>query len=274
MFIERQGAQLFFEVRGAGPALVLLHPTPTNHQFWLPMVDRLSAKLRIVLVDLRGHGRSTLGSGPMTMDTLADDVHAVLTAAKVERAHFAGCSIGSYLLYRYWAKYPSQMQSMAFLCGKPQPDSAANREKRQEWMELAQRPGGLSKFYDSMAATLLGVTAQQRHPELRRTARAMMDDVSLDAMLAIQQCLGSRPDSVPVLTSIGVPVCVVAGGEDASSTPPEMRVIADCVPQAEFHLLPDAGHYAPLEQPGAVGDILEKFFLRADSVSPAQKGGA
>jgi 3-oxoadipate enol-lactonase len=101
----------------------------------------------------------------------------------------------------------------------------------------------------------------------------MMDDVSLDAMLAIQQCLANRPDSVPMLTSIDVPVCVLAGGEDASSTPPEMQVIADRVPQAEFHLLPDAGHYAPLEQPEVVADILERFFLRADAAGPAPKGG-
>lgn len=273
MFVERQGAQLFYEEIGAGPALVLLHPTPTNREFWLPMIERLRSRFRIVLVDLRGHGRSTLGAGPMTMDGLAEDLHAVLGAAGVERARFAGCSIGSYLLYRYWAMYPEQVEALAFLGGKPQPDTAANREKRQEWMALAQRSGGLGKFYDTMAGSLIGPTAQQRQPELRGVARQMMDDVSLEGMLAVQQCLAMRPDSVPVLPSITVPVCALAGGEDGSSTPPEMQVIADSVPGAAFHLLRDAGHYAPLEQPEVVGEILERFFAREMPPQSARRSG-
>ena len=151
---------------------------------------------------------------------------------------------------------------MAPICGKPQPDTAVNREKRKEWMHAAQQPGGLDKFFDLMADTLVGPTAQQRQPEIRTEARGMMDSVPLEAMLAVQQGLAARPDSVPTLETICVPVCAIAGGEDQSSTPPEMRLIADKVPGAEFHLLPDAGHYAPLEQPNRLAEILEEFLNR------------
>ena len=90
------------------------------------------------------------------------------------------------------------------------------------------------KFFDLMADTLVGPTARQHHPEIRATARAMMNAVTLDAMLAVQQGLMSRPDSVPTLETIHVPVCAIAGGEDQSSTPEEMRVIAKQLPNAEF----------------------------------------
>ncbi|MEO6829754.1 MAG: hypothetical protein ABI164_08070, partial [Acidobacteriaceae bacterium] len=86
----------------------------------------------------------------------------------------------------------------------------------------------------------------------------------------VQQGLAARPDSVPTLATIRVPVCAIAGEEDQSSTPSEMRVIADAIPGAEFHLLADAGHYAPLEQPDTVAAILEEFL---DRNNPQSAGG-
>lgn len=262
MEIERDGARLFSTTLGSGPDVILLHPTPVHHAFWLPVAELLGDHYRFTLVDLRGHGRSSLGAGPITMDKLVKDVHAVLQAADIERAAFVGCSIGGYLLYEYWRRFPSQVVAMVPICGKPQPDTAANREKRQESIDSAQQPGGLKKFFDLMADTLVGQTTRKRQPEIRAAARAMMEPVTLDAMLAVQQGLAMRPDSVPTLATIRVPVCVVAGGEDQSSTPAEMQVAAEGAPNAEFHLLADAGHYAPLERPHAIAEILGDFLNR------------
>jgi 3-oxoadipate enol-lactonase len=262
LYIERDGARLFSTTLGSGPDVVLLHPTPVHHAFWLPVAELLADRYRLTLVDLRGHGQSTLGSGPTTMEKLAEDVHTTLLGMGVKRAAFVGCSIGGYLLYEYWRRFPQEVAALAPVCGKPQPDTAASREKRKEMMRAVQQPGGLEEFFDLMANTLIGPMARQRHPELCGAARAMMNAVSLDALLAIQQGLMSRSDSVPTLRTISVPVCAIAGGEDEISPPDEMRVIAEQVPSAEFHLLPDAGHYVPLEQPNAIAEILGDFLKR------------
>ncbi|MEO6830234.1 MAG: alpha/beta hydrolase, partial [Acidobacteriaceae bacterium] len=202
MEIERDGARLFSTVLGSGPDVVLLHPTPTHHAFWLPVAERMASRYRLTLIDLRGHGRSSAGTGAITMEKMAADVHAVLQAAKIERAAFVGCSIGGYLLYEYWRRFPAEVVALAPICGKPQPDTATNREKRQEWMQSAQQPGGLEKFFGLMADTLVGPTARERDPQIRAAARAMMESMSLNAMLAVQQGLAARADSVPTLATI------------------------------------------------------------------------
>jgi len=103
----------------------------------------------------------------------------------------------------------------------------------------------------------------------------MMDAFPLEAMLAVQRGLMQRPDSVPTLATIQVPVCALAGGEDPASTPAEMRVIAEQAPHAEFHLLEDAGHYAPFEQPhkvaALIGDFLDHRYRPQHSASTARK---
>ncbi len=262
MQIEHNGASLFATILGTGPDVILLHPTPVHHAFWLPVAELLADRYRLTLIDLRGHGQSSLGSGAVTVDKLADDTHAVLQALEIRQAAFVGCSIGSYTLYEYWRRFPREMAALAITCGKPQPDTEANREKRRESMHAAQQPGGLQAFFDRTADTLVGTTAKRLHPEVRAAARAMMDDFSLPAMLAVQQGLMQRPDSVPTLATIDAPVFVLAGGEDQGSTPAEMHVIAEQAPHAELHLLQDAGHFAPLEQPQNVAALIAEFLDR------------
>ncbi|HUZ03912.1 MAG TPA: alpha/beta fold hydrolase [Acidobacteriaceae bacterium] len=275
MQIERDEARLFYTFMGSGPVVVLIHPTPVHHAFWMPMAEQLADRYRLLLLDLRGHGQSGLGTGPVTVEKLIRDVHVLLEAEGIARAAFVGCSLGGYLLYEYWKKYPNEMAAMALLCSKPQPDAEVNRERRHQWMRDARKPGGLVKFFDTMADTLIGPTCTQRHPKKRAAARVMMNTMSLEAMLAVQQGLMLRPDSVPTLETIRIPVCAIAGGEDTSSTPEEMRVIAEKVPAAEFHLIEDAGHYAPLEQPEKVAAILGHFLdthYSDDHNDPEAKG--
>ena len=136
--IEHDGARLFAVTVGSGPDIVLLHPTPVHHAFWRPVADRLADRYRLTLIDLRGHGQSSAGTGTITMARMAEDVHAILAASGIQRAAFVGCSIGTYTLYEYWRRFPQQMAALVCTCGKPQPDSEANRDTRRESMQAAR----------------------------------------------------------------------------------------------------------------------------------------
>jgi pimeloyl-ACP methyl ester carboxylesterase len=252
-------AHLFYEQQGAGADIVLLHPTPVHHGFWLPVAAQLGTDYRVTAPDLRGHGRSEPGQGVINIERLGEDIEQLLDAAGIEAAFFVGCSLGSYTLYELWRRIPERMRALAFCCGKPQPDTAANRAKRTEDIEKIGLDG-TAEFFDRMAQTLVGATSRARHPEKSQQLRAMMDTASPEAIIAVQQGLAQRPDSVPTVSTITVPVLVLAGAEDPGSTPEEMSVIHQRLPGSAWHVLPDAGHYAPYEQPETVGRILRDFF--------------
>lgn len=259
MFYVSGDARLFYQTFGAGPDVVLLHPTPVHHGFWLPIALPLSTSYRVTLPDLRGHGQSEAGQGIIDMGRLGEDIERLLDAAHIEAALFAGCSIGSYTLYELWRRIPDRVRGLAFCCGKPQPDTALNRAKRAEDIDNI-RLGGTSAFFDRMVRTLVGATSQARHPERSVQLRAMMDPTAPETVIAVQQGLAQRPDSVPSIPTMTVPVLELAGAEDAGSTPEEMAVIHDRLPASAWHVLPDAGHYAPYEQPETVGRLLREFF--------------
>ncbi len=66
--VKRGDAEIAYRVLGEGPAVVLLHPFPANHEFWLPVAQALATRYRVILPDLRGHGDSGVGDGPATME--------------------------------------------------------------------------------------------------------------------------------------------------------------------------------------------------------------
>ena len=100
--LRSDDAEIFYEIRGSGPPVVLLHPFPCDHEFWNPVAVALESRYRLILPDLRGHGDSAIGEGPALMAKHATDVARVLDAADVGRAAFVGCSIGGYTLFEFW----------------------------------------------------------------------------------------------------------------------------------------------------------------------------
>ena len=110
----------------------------------------------------------------------------------------------------------------------------------------------------------MGATARRRWPEKAAEAREMMQAVPVESIVAVQQGLAARPDSVVTARTMRVPCCVIAGGEDAGSTPADMKLLAEQIRNggygAEYNEIPDAGHFAPFEQPELVGRILRRFF--------------
>jgi pimeloyl-ACP methyl ester carboxylesterase len=267
-------AKLAFRDTGKGLPVVFLHPTPLDGEYWRPLGENL-AGVRAIVPDLRGHGGSELGTLPvggfasvpdapvLTMAQLAADVLRLLDHLQVREAIFAGCSIGGYVLLEIWRQAPQRVSGLAFICSKPQPDAEANVAKRAA--TIAQvRAGDSAAIFDGMARTLVGETALERRPEIVPQLRASMT-LTAEALVAVQAGLATRPDSVPTVATIDVPVLAIAGGEDPGVTPAEMEVFNAAPGGCEFHLLPDAGHFAAYEQPQKVAALLAEWLRQPDA---------
>src|SRR5450755_2169288 len=123
-------AEIFYEIRGSGPPVVLLHPFPSHHEFWHPAALALESRYRLILPDLRGHGESEVGEGPAVMRKHAHDIARVLDAAGVAKAAFVGCSIGGYILFEIWRRFRERVTALALCDTRPQADTAEARANR------------------------------------------------------------------------------------------------------------------------------------------------
>jgi pimeloyl-ACP methyl ester carboxylesterase len=268
------GSGLGFTDAGTGLPVVFLHPTPLDRDYWRPLTREL-AGIRAVVPDLRGHGVSALGSDlpvgafdlvpdapVLTMDQLATDVLSLLDQVALRRAVFAGCSIGGYVMLEIWRRAPERMTGLVFICSKPQPDAPANLLRRAETIQRA-RTEGVTALFDGMAQTLLSETSRTERPEIVAEIRTHMT-LTPEAEVAVQAGLAARPNSVPTVSTVRVPILAIAGAEDASVTPAEMEAFRSSPGGCDFNVLPGAGHFAAYEQPRKVAALMAPWLRQFD----------
>jgi pimeloyl-ACP methyl ester carboxylesterase len=269
------GATLSFSDTGAGLPVIFLHPTPLDREYWRPLTREL-AGIRAVVPDLRGHGHSELGSAlptggfaaapsaaVLTMAQHASDVLALLDHLRLQRAVFAGCSIGGYVLLELWRVAPQRMSGLAFICSKPQPDTETNLARRVETISKAGTEG-VTAIFDGLAESLLGATSRRDHPEMIAEVRARMT-LTPEALIAVQAGLATRPDSTATVATMREPVLAIAGAEDASVTPAEMEAFRAAPGGCDYHVLQGAGHLAAFEQPRKLAALMAPWLRQFDA---------
>ncbi|MGC1646659.1 MAG: alpha/beta fold hydrolase, partial [Candidatus Sulfotelmatobacter sp.] len=113
--INSSDAEIVYWSLGDGPPVILLHPFPVHHEFWLPVAEVLATRYRVILPDLRGHGESGVGEGPATMEKHAADIARVMDDADIGAAPLVGVSIGGYAIFEFWRKYRGRVAALG-LC--------------------------------------------------------------------------------------------------------------------------------------------------------------
>lgn len=256
--LRSDDAEIVYQVEGSGPPVVLLHPFPCHHEFWNPIIAALSARYRIIRPDLRGHGDSEIGEGPAFMARHAADLARVMDAAEVGKAIFVGCSIGGYILFEFWRRYRARVSGLVICDSRPQPDSTEARANRlKSAADVLER--GTEPFFESQIPRLMGRTTVSTRPDLVAGAHRMMRKMSAEDVSLVQGGMAERPDSVGDLKTINVPTLIIIGEEDILSTVADGELMRQHIPGSQFKVIPKAGHYAPWEQPGAVGPLLRQF---------------
>jgi 3-oxoadipate enol-lactonase len=243
---------------GDGPPIVLLHPFPADHEFWLPASQFLESRYRILVPDLRAHGESDAGEGPATMEKHANDLVRILDDAHVGRAIFAGVSIGGYILFEFWRRYRNRVAGLALCCTRPQADTPEGRNMRlQAADDVLER--GTEWFADLMIPKLIGRSTREARPDLVSGSRRMILKMSPIDIAQVQHGMAARPDSVPTLKTIDVPTLILLGEEDPIATLADGELMRQHILGSRLSVMPKAGHLAAWEQPEAVGKLLRQF---------------
>ena len=259
--IKSGDAEIVYRVMGDGPAVVLLHPFPVNHEFWLPVANALAASYRLVLPDLRGHGASGAGQGPATMQKHADDIALVMDAAGIQRAPLAGVSIGGYALLEFWRRHRERVTGLALMNTKASADGAEARAVRMKAADDVVEQG-TEAFFSGLVQKLLGKSTRESRPDLVEGALRMMRKTPPLSVAAVQRGMADRPDSVDMLKTINVAVLLVTGDEDEVTGVKEAELMRQHIAGSELRVIAKAGHYSPWERPQEAAELLRTFLER------------
>lgn len=267
--IEREGIQLHYTVTGSGPAIVLVHSFLASSAMWEAQIAALSREHKVVTVDLRGHGTSGPIEREISIYDLMDDVLAILDAEGIERAAWAGLSIGGMISLRAALKAPERVTGLLLL------DTHAGAERpmkklRYHAMVLAARLFGIRPLLPQVLKLMFGRYTLTHNEPLVEEWRNRLATVPFPTIARGVSALSRREPLQSRLGDIQQPALVIVGKEDQALPPAYSRELAKLLPRASLIEIPRSGHLSALEQPEAVTQAMLTFLGELQSTSQSE----
>jgi 3-oxoadipate enol-lactonase len=263
-----RGCGFAYRELGHGIPWVFIHGFPLDHRMWLPVAERMQTAVRAIVPDLRGFGQSEATPGIVTMADFADDLAGLLDALRIRQpAVICGLSMGGYIAFEFWFRHTERVAGLVLCDTRAAADTPEMAQHRQATAErvLQEGPAFLA---EAMLPRLLSRVSFQQQPELAQQLRQQIEGANPAGVAAAARGMAQRRDMQPVLSQITCPTLVLVGSQDVISPPSEMRAIAHAIPNAHFVEIPDAGHLAPVENPGLVTAVFLEFL---DQVASPEK---
>ncbi|HLP94147.1 MAG TPA: alpha/beta hydrolase [Saprospiraceae bacterium] len=236
-YVQTDDAKIYYEVYGKGQPIVLLHGGLLGSTVELTdFIDRLKDKFQVIAISSRGHGRSELGTKPMSLEQRARDAMAVIDAVTRDSVLVMGFSDGGYTAYYLGAMYPDRIKKMVVMgAGELYPGM-------RNFNLTAQQAIALDKNYWEQQLRLM--------PEPQR----------LDEMFTeLNQFYNKATVGKGLLDKIKCPVLVMAGDRDEGCSVEHVVNAARRIPKHQISIVPNSGHVVFVENFAAVWASIEPF---------------
>lgn len=261
--VRTNGQELYYEIHGDGPPLVLLMGIGYDSSLWtLQQVPALSTQFRVVLVDNRDAGRSARADHPYTVADMADDVAGVLDALAIQRTHLLGLSMGSMIGVEFALRHADRLDRLVLAGPNAAPArSAVDPISIWNWVRANDSSG---EVFGGQQFTWLFSSAFLRNQQAVQETMAMLasnpNPVESEAYGRQAQAY-LQFDALDRLGGIKAPTLVVVGEQDLLTPPWVAREVADGIPQARLEIITGDGssHVVSLERPDDFNQLVMKF---------------
>lgn len=234
---------IFYRLEGQGEPLLLLHGLLASGAMFDPLIEALETRFRVLVPDLRGHGKSGNLSGPYDVPALAADLDVVLAEAGFERAAVMGYSHGGAVAQQLARNRPDAVSKLLLGCTYAC-NVATAREQLEAWTLLALlhlfSPGTIGKMIVLAAKPRVGGEVALA-PEQARWLQAILAGNRGRAMRGAVRGMIAF-DSRPWLKDIRAPTLVIGGSHDAGVPRHHFDMLVSGIPGASGRLVERAGH--------------------------------
>ena len=253
------GVEIWYEAAGDGPAMILVHANPFDHDLWLYQSAHFSTWFKVIGIDIRGYGRSAKITQPYTLKDMADDVVGVMRDVGVSRAVCMGCSVGSAIAILLGLDHPEMFDAVILVGG-----NSASSSRYQTRIDGYRKDLGtyhIKHMRELVAPAFANSRLGQHLLDIfvQREGRLKSDAIA-QVFVA-----GNLTDTTERLPDMKVPTLVINGEFDHSL--PAGRRTASLTPGAEHKVLPGTGHACCLEDPAGF-DAFVIDFLSARGLMP------
>ena len=247
-----------YTIEGEGSALFLIHGIGARRATFAKLVDGLKDRFTCIRYDLRGHGESPAPNASFGLKDLVDDLEALRSAIGIERAHFAGHSLGGMIGPAYAKRYPERVKSLGLwstAAFRTSEDSA-----KVKAVVAAMREKGIPQVLDTLTARWFTNDFAANHPDVIEKRKQQVIDTPADIFLNVFD-IYAETEMGPWLHEISAPCQLVTGEEDGGCNPRLNREMANALPNAELVILDRLKHAIFLEATDRVLPVVRNFLI-------------
>lgn len=238
--------------------VVLLHGYLESMYVWDDFHKLLTPKVRVITVDIPGHGISEVKGEVHTMEMLAEVLRDMLDAMGIERVTMVGHSMGGYVALAFCAAYPERLDGVVLLSSTPNPDTDLKRENRRR--EIALVRAGKKEALARVAPE--AGFAEQNRRRFRDYIEDLVEQVHItedDGIVALLGGMIERKDQNQMLSQSAVKQLFILGKLDNYIPVEAAEEFIARNPQAEVVWLEQSGHMGFIEEPKECAEALLKF---------------
>lgn len=250
--IPENNIALSYERNGTGTPLVLIHGFPLDLSIWDGVVPLLENDFDVIVPDLRGFGESSTVDTPYAMLDFAKDIAGLLDFLGVEKAAFAGHSMGGYVALAFAKEYPNRVSGLALVSSQAAADAP-------------ERKAGRYKTARDVAEKGVGIVADAMTPKLSTNEKVqeftniLMKAQSQAGVIGALKAMAEREDFTPVLSQFQFLTLLIHGDADALIPIDRAKEIKSALPSAQLVKLKKAGHMPMMEFPKETAEALKKL---------------
>lgn len=245
---------VYFSERGAGPPLLLIHGLMVSGEMFDPVLDHFAAHHRVIVPDLRGHGRSRGLPPPYTTARLAADLADLLDHLGIASATVLGYSQGGAIAQQLALDHPKQCSRLVLAC-----TFAYNMATTSEWIEGQLTPALINLLGLKRVAHLAGSQAMDQLSKEQAEWLAGLI-AGQDKKLMVKAWRETmRFDSRPRLAEIRCPVLVIAGEKDKGVPIHHARMLHAGIPGSQLVIIPGADHALLFTHPVEFLQAVDRF---------------
>ncbi len=239
------------------PVVVLGPALGATWHMWDRQLPDLTARWRVLRYELPGHGGAP-AEPASSVDDLARRLLAVLDDEGIDAFGYAGCSLGAAIGARLALLRPDRVAALALV------SAAARFATGDTWRQrgVVVRANGLDRTAQATPERWFTGAFLATQPAITEWAVKMVATTDAACYIAACEALAAF-DVRDALPGITVPTLVIAGADDTETPPADARLLVAGIPDARLAVVPATGHLAPVEEPGAVGDLLARHFESA-----------
>ena len=278
--ILRDGTPMAYSESGTGPVtIVLVHGWAASGAFFNALREALSHDFRVIAPDLRAHGVTPAGSEPLTLPTLADDLHELLVALDLRTVILLGWSMGAMTVWSMLERHgndrvagmivedmsPRILNGDGWTLGMSNGMNAASSDRA-----MAAMRAGWPAYAAAFAPQMFARDRARNEPELVETALEQFGLREADAMADLWESMAQQ-DLRPALPAMHLPALVTYGEKSEAYGPETSRYLVEALPQAERKGFARSGHAPHLEQPQEFAQTVIDFAQRVQGAADSSQ---